>query len=128
VPPRNGNQRLGTAAKQVAEHASTLTRLEVELAQLELKEKAQSLGIGVGVGAGAGVLGFYGLGFLFATVAAALALAVDWWLALLIVTAVLFLAAAIAGVIARGRFRKAAPPVPQQAIEEAKLTTEAIKH
>ena len=39
---RYGNQRLGVAAKQVAEHASQLTRLEMELAQLELKQKAQS--------------------------------------------------------------------------------------
>jgi Putative Actinobacterial Holin-X, holin superfamily III len=128
VPPRNGNQRLGAAAKQVAEHASTLTRLEVELAQLELKQKAQSLGVGVGVGAGAAVLAVYGVGFLLATAAAALALVVDWWLALLIVTAVLFLTAGIAGVIAVGLFRKATPPMPEQAIEEAKLTTEAIKH
>jgi Putative Actinobacterial Holin-X, holin superfamily III len=128
VAPRNGNQRLGVAAKQVAEHASTLTRLEVELAQLELKQKAQSLGVGVGVGAGAAVLAVYGLGFLLATAAAALALVLDWWLALLIVTAVLFLAAGIAGVIAVGRVRNATPPVPEQAIEEAKLTTEAIKH
>jgi uncharacterized membrane protein YqjE len=128
MAPSNGNQRLGVAAKQVAEHASALTRLEVELAQIELKQKAQSLGVGVGLGAGAAVLALYGLGFLLATIAAALALVVDWWLALLIVTAVLFLIAGIAAVIARGRFRNATPPVPEQAIEEAKLTTEAIKH
>jgi hypothetical protein len=128
VAPRNGNQRLGAAAKQVAEHASALTRLEVELAQLELRQKAQSLGVGVGLGAGAAVMALYGLGFLLATAAAALALVVDWWLALLIVTGVLFLAAGIAGLIARDRLRNATPPVPEQAIEEAKLTTEAIKH
>jgi hypothetical protein len=127
VPLRNGNLRLGAAAKQVAEHASQLTRLEVELAQLELKQKAQSLGIGVGVGAGAAVMALYGFGFLLATIATALALVVDWWLALLIVTGVLFLAAGIAGVIANGRLRNATPPMPEQAIEEARLTTEAIK-
>jgi hypothetical protein len=127
VAVRNGNHHLSAAAKQVAEHASALTRLEVELAQLELKQKAQSLGVGVGLGAGAAVLALYGLGFLLATIAAALALVVDWWLALLIVTGVLFLIAGIAGVIARGRFRNATPPVPEQAIEEAKRTTEAIK-
>ena len=128
MAPRNGNQRLGVAAKQVAEHASALTRLEVELAQIELKQKAQSLGVGVGLGAGAAVMALYGLGFLLAGIAAALALIVDWWLALLIVTGVLFLIAGIAGVIANGRLRDATPPVPEQAIEEAKLTTEAIKH
>ena len=124
---RNGNHRLGVAAKQVAEHASTLTRLEVELAQLELKQKAMSLGVGAGIGATAAVLGLFGFAFLLATAAAALALVVDWWIALLIVTGVLFLVAGIAGVIAAGRLREATPPVPEQAIEEAKLTTEAIK-
>jgi Putative Actinobacterial Holin-X, holin superfamily III len=127
VAPRNGNQRLGAAAKQVAEHASALTRLEVELAQLELKQKAQSLGLGLGLGAGAAVMALYGFGFLLATAAAALALVVDWWLALLIVTGVLFLVAGIAGALAANRLRNATPPVPEQAIEEAKLTTEAIK-
>jgi len=128
VAPSNGNQRLGAAAKQVAEHASALTRLEVELAQLELKQKAQSLGIGVGLGAGAAVMALYGFGFLLATAAAALALVVDWWLALLIVTGVLFLVAGIAGALAANRLQNATPPVPEQAIEEAKRTSEAIKH
>ena len=41
---------VGTAAKQVAEHASTLARLELELAGLELKQKAGALGAGVGLG------------------------------------------------------------------------------
>ena len=40
MPPRNGNRHVGAAAKQVAEHASALTRLELELATLELKKKA----------------------------------------------------------------------------------------
>ena len=36
----------GRAAKQVAEHASALARLELELAALELKRKVVALGIG----------------------------------------------------------------------------------
>jgi hypothetical protein len=31
-------------------------------------------------------------------------------------------------VLARGRIRKGTPPVPEQAIREAKLTTEALRH
>ena len=39
---------LGEAAKQVAERASSIARLELELATLEVKSKVASLGIGIG--------------------------------------------------------------------------------
>jgi uncharacterized membrane protein YqjE len=123
----NGNHRVGVAAKAVAEHASALTRLEVELASLELKQKAMSLGLGIGLGLGAAVFGVFGLAFALATIAAAIATALPWWLALLIVTGLLFVGAGVAGMLALGRVRRGTPPVPQEAIREAKLTTEAIK-
>lgn len=123
----NGNHKLGAAAKQVAEHASALTRLEVELASLELKSKIVSLGLGVGLALGAAVFALMGLVFALATITAAIALAVSVWLALLIMTGALFLVAGVAGVFALGRLRRGTPPVPEKAIAEAKLTTEAIK-
>src|SRR6266550_2682370 len=94
---------VGPAAKQVAEHASSLARLELELAVLELKKKVAALGIGIGLGVGALLFALFALGFGFATVAAALA--------------------AVALVL----IRKGAPPVPEQAIAEARRTTEALK-
>jgi hypothetical protein len=127
MPLGNGNHRIGVAAREVAEHASALTRLEVELASLELKKKATSLGVGVGLGVGAAIFGLLGIGFAFATAAAGIALVVDWWAALLIVTGLLFILAGLAGAFAAGRFRSGTPPVPQEAINQAKMTTEAIK-
>ena len=121
---RNG---LGAAAKQVAEHASSLVRLELELASLELKRKVGALGAGIGLGVGAAAFGVFALGFLLATVAAALATFLPTWLALLIVTLVLAVTAAVLVWLALGRIRRGTPPVPQEAIREAKLTTEAIK-
>ncbi len=118
---------VGTAAKQVAEHASTLARLELELAGLELKRKAGAFGTGIGLGSGAAVVALYAVGFLFATVAFALATFLDAWLAVLIVTVALFGVAAILGLLARARIRRATPPVPEQAIREAKLTQEALR-
>jgi uncharacterized membrane protein YqjE len=123
----NGNHRLGVAAKQVAEHASAIGRLEVELASLELKSKVVSLGLGVGLALGAAVFALIGLVFALATATAAIALAVSVWLALLIMTGALFLVAGVAGALAVGRLRRGTPPVPEKAIAEAKLTTEAIK-
>ena len=39
----------------------------------------------------------------------------------------LFLVAAILALIAKNRIQKGTPPIPEQAILEAKLTTEAFK-
>jgi hypothetical protein len=121
------NTGVGPAAKEVAEHASSLARLELELAMLELKRKITALGIGVGLGVGALLFVLFALGFGFATIAAALATAMSTWLALLITTGGLLAIAALLGMLALGRIRKGTPPVPQQAIEEAKRTSEALK-
>ncbi len=121
------NGRVGGAAKLVAEHASSIAKLELELAGLELKKKAVSLGLGVGLGVGAAIFGLFMLGFGLATVAAALATTLSTWLALLIVTGILAFLSGVLGILALGRIRKGAPPVPEQAIREAKLTSEALK-
>jgi hypothetical protein len=118
---------VGTAAKQVAEHASTLARLELELAGLELKRKAGALGAGLGLGVGAAVIAVYAVGFLLATCAVALALVLDLWLAMLIVTLILFALAGLLGMLAVASIKRGTPPVPEQAIREAKLTSEALK-
>jgi len=112
---------VGPAAKQVAEHASSLARLELELAALELKKKVAAFGIG------ALLFVVFALWFAFATIAAGLATAMDTWLALLITTGILVALAAGLGFVAAGLIRKGSPPVPEQAIEEARKTTEALK-
>ena len=47
--------------------------------------------------------------------------------ALLVVTGILLLLVAACGLVAANRFQQGSPPVPEQAIAEAKLTTEALK-
>jgi hypothetical protein len=121
------NGGLGGAAKSVAEHASAIFRLELELAGLELKAKVSALGLGIALVVGAAVFGLFMLGFLFATAAAGLETFLPTWLSLLIVTLFLGALAAVLGLIGLGRIKKGTPPVPEQAIREAKLTTEAIK-
>src|SRR5918999_4990049 len=106
-------QSLGEAAKGVAEHARAIVGLELELASMELKKKAAALGLGIGLLAGALLVVVYGIGFLFATIAAALATFLPVWASLLIVTVFLF---AVAGVLAFVGVKKVArgtPPVPQ---------------
>jgi membrane protein implicated in regulation of membrane protease activity len=120
-------QGVGDAAKTVAEHASALVRLEIELATLELKRKIVALAVGIALAAGAALFLLYMLGFVFATIAAGLATAVSTWLALLITAGILLLLAGILGALAVGRFKKGTPPVPEQAIREARLTADALK-
>jgi len=122
-----GGVGVGDAAKQVADHAKQLVSLEMELAGLELKRKVGNLGAGAALLAVGGVLALYGLGFLFATAAAALDSFMPRWLALLVVTLALFLLGGILAAVGARRLQRGTPPVPEQAIEEAKLTTTALK-
>jgi hypothetical protein len=127
TPGSERNGGVGGAAKQVAEHASSIARLELELVALELKRKVVALGIGIGLVVGAALFGLFMLGFLFATIAAVLATFLSTWLALLIVTAALGALAGMLALLGLVSIKKGSPPVPEQAIREAKLTTEALK-
>jgi hypothetical protein len=49
------------------------------------------------------------------------------WAALLVTTGILFLCACLLCVIGLAKIKKGTPPVPEHAIREAKLTTEALK-
>jgi uncharacterized membrane protein YqjE len=121
------NAGVGPAAKQVAEHASSLARLELELAALELKKKAANFGTGIGLGLGGALFAVFTLGFAFATIAAGLATTVSTWLALLITTGILLVLTAVLAGVGVLLIRKSTPPLPEQAIEEARRTTEALK-
>ncbi len=125
--PQQAGPGLGAAAKGVAEHASAIARLEIELASIELKKKLAALGLGIGLLVGALLVVVYGLGFLFATITAALATFLPVWLSLLIVTLFLFAVAGVLTFLGMKKVQKGSPPVPKQAIDEAKLTTQALK-
>jgi protein-S-isoprenylcysteine O-methyltransferase Ste14 len=118
---------VGAAVQQIAERTRTLARLEAELATLELRRKAAALGGGVALLAAAAVVVLFGIGFLLATAAAALATFLPTWAALMIVAAVLVLVAVILAVAGRSLLRRAVPPVPEQAVAEARRTGEALR-
>jgi hypothetical protein len=129
MPIRAGDRPgLGGAAKLVADRARSIVRLELQLAATELKKKVAALGIGMGLLLGSAIFGVFALGFLFATVAAAIATAVSTWLALLIVTAGLVVFAGVLAAVGVVLLKKGTPPVPEHALEEMKLTAEALKN
>jgi hypothetical protein len=125
--PETDSQGLGAAVKEVAERASSIVRLELELATLELKRKVVALGLGIGFAIGAAFMLLFMVAFAYAAVAAALTLVLPTWAALLVVTGILLLKAGLLGALALNRIKKGTPPVPEQAIREARLTTEALK-
>jgi hypothetical protein len=124
--PTRGNG-VGAAVQEVVEHGRTLARLEAELATLELRQKAAALGGGVALLVGAALVALFGIGFLLATVAAALATFLPTWAALLIVAAALVIVAAVLALAGRSLLRRGVPPVPEQAVAEARRTGEALR-
>lgn len=119
---------LSDAARRVADHAREFVRLEVELAVAELKAKAAALGAGLGILAGAAMFAFLALCFALAAAAAGLATTLAVWESLLIMFGALVLLAGILGAIGAVLVRKASNPMPEQAIEEAQVTTEALRN
>ena len=126
--PRQASNGVAGAARRVAEHASAIAKLEVELARLELKQKVTAFSVGLGLAVGAAVFGLLALGFVFATITAVFATFLSVWLALLLVTLLLLGLAGTLAALALRAFKKTTPPLPEQAIREAKLTQEAFKH
>ena len=118
---------VGSVVHEIVERASALARLEAELATLELRRKLAAIGLGGALVLGAAVLGLFALGFLLASGAAGLATFLPTWLAILLVGGVLALAAGILGFVGVGSLRRGVPPVPEQALQEAKLTAQALK-
>jgi hypothetical protein len=124
----NGGLGLSDAARRVADSAREFVRLEVELATQELKAKAVALGAGVGVLIAAATFAFLALCFALAAAAAGLATTLAVWESLLIMFGALVLLAGILGAVGAVLLRKASSPVPEQAIEEAQITTEALRN
>jgi uncharacterized membrane protein YqjE len=121
----SANKNLGEIVAEVSEKASLLVRQEVELAKAEVTDKLTKLGKGAAVGAAAGVFLIFGITMFFHFAAWIINDLFDWntvWPGFLIVTIFLFVLAAIAGFLAYRFFKKGSPPIPQMAIDEAKLT------
>ena len=119
---------LSGATKRVAEHARSFVELEVQLALAELKKKAAALGTGIGLLVAAAVVAFLALVFGLLAAAAGLSTTLPVWLSLLIVMGALILITAILVFVGRIYLQKGAEPIPEQAVEEARLTGEALRN
>jgi uncharacterized membrane protein YqjE len=127
VPPGPEPEKKSVAdlVFDVSQGTSALIREEFELAKAEVAEKVGKLLRGSVVGIAAGIFAFLALILVMEGVAWLLNEEVfdgKTWPGFFIEAAVFLLIAAAAALIAYRAVRAGAPPVPEQAIEEAKLT------
>jgi hypothetical protein len=125
----NGNtaeKSLGEVVNDVSVKASLLVREEIELAKAEISEKVSSIVKGGAVAAAAGVFAVFALIYFFEGLAwffnDLLDVGQSVWIGFLIVFGILIVLAGIAGFMGLRWIKKGAPPTPQMAIEEAKIT------
>ena len=123
-PPRDSDDRsVAELVFDVSERASTLVREEIELAKTEIGEKVGKILRGSVVGLAAGIFAFLALILVTEGVAWLLAEEVfdgNAWPGFFVEAALFLIVAALAGLFAYRSVQAGAPPVPEQAIEEAK--------
>jgi hypothetical protein len=129
--PSEPPQNIATAIADISERATLLVHEEIELAKVEVTEKVTKLARGAVVGVAAGV--FLVMALIFALVGCAWLLyyylpgnqfTYFWGFFAMAVILVLF--GVLAGLIAARAVKKAAPPVPNLAIEEARKIRETV--
>ena len=128
TPPAVGPEAsAGELVKHLSEQVSRLIRDELKLAEYEMTRKAKGIGRGVGMFGGSGLVALYGIGCLIAAAIIGLAGVLPGWAAALIVGGALLAIAGLAALLGKSQVSKAAPPVPQQAVESVKADVEEIK-
>ena len=124
TPPQEPEDRsVAELVFDVSERASSLVREEIELAKTEIGEKVGKILRGSVVGVAAGTFAFLALILVMEGIAWLLNEELfdgKTWPGFFIEAAMFLLIAGLAGLFAYRSVQAGAPPVPEQAIEEAK--------
>ncbi|GAB2835439.1 phage holin family protein [Streptomyces daliensis] len=123
----DGQTPVSTLVSRASAQLSQLVRDEMRLAWVELSVKGRSAGRGGGLYGAAGLLGLLAAMAGVATGIAGPAEVWPVWLSALVVTGVLLALAGVLALMGRAQLRKAAPPVPRQAIEGVQADIETIR-
>jgi uncharacterized membrane protein YqjE len=130
IPPQQEDRSVSELVFDVAEKSSSLIREEIELAKTEITEKVSKILRGSVVGLAAGIFAFLALILVMEGFAWLLAEEVfdgNAWPGFFVEAALFLLIAAGAGFFAYRSVQAGAPPMPEQAIEEAKLTKATLE-
>jgi NADH:ubiquinone oxidoreductase subunit 6 (subunit J) len=112
---------------RLTEDSARLVRSEIQLAKAEVATQVASFARVAVVGVIAGAIAVFSLFALMLAGIFGLATQFSLWLSALIVFGVMILLAAIFGLIALRMIKKAKPPVPREAIEEARLVADDLR-
>lgn len=130
-PRRDDHATIASAIQEITEKTQLLVKDEIELAKTEVTLKAKTLGKGAAVGAAAGVFLVFAVVMLLNTLAwffvDLLDITVAIWVGFLIVTLILVVLGAVAGLLAK-RWLSSGPPTPDMAIGEAKAMRDQLEH
>lgn len=126
TPVAESQRTIGQLVADATHDVQGLVKSEIALAKAEVQQGAKVLGKGAGLLAGAGFVALLGLIFLFHTLAQVIAIWLPAWAGYVITTGLLFLAAAVLGLIGKNALSKARPK-PERAIAEAEKTIAALK-
>ncbi|WP_328349450.1 phage holin family protein [Streptomyces sp. NBC_00445] len=126
-PGSGAQEPVSDLVQRASRQLSQLVRDEMRLAQAEMTEKGKRFGRGGGLFGGAGLMGVLTLQALVATVIAVLSLALDVWVAALIVTGVLAAVTALMAALGKREISQASPPRPEQTMESVKADMAEIK-
>lgn len=130
LPPEPDHKSVSELVFDVTERASSLVREEIELAKTEVSEKVGSILRGSVVGLAAGTFAFLALILAMHGIAWAISEAFfddKVWPGFFIEAAIFLLIAAGAGLFAYRSVQAGAPPLPEQAIEEARKTKSMLE-
>ncbi|MGJ9372920.1 phage holin family protein [Nesterenkonia sp. CF4.4] len=105
-PARPSEPSVPELLSRLSEQTSRLVRDELRLVQVELTATAKQGGISAGFLGAGGILAWFGSGALIATAILGLAVVLPAWAAALIVTVILFIAAAIAALLGKKKMEK----------------------
>ena len=129
TPPEQSPRSVTELVFDVSERTSALIREEIELAKAEVSEKVGKILRGSAVGVAAGVFAFLALILIMEGFAWLLNEEVfdNAWAGFFVEAVIFLLVAGGAGYFAYRSVQAGAPPVPEQAIEEAKLIRTTIE-
>ena len=126
--PSGSDPTLGALVHDLTTQVPELIRSEIRLAQAEVAEKGKRAGIGIGMFSGAGLLAFFGVATLHRHERSSpCRLAMDAWLAALIVAVVLFAGAGVLALMGKNKVEEATPPLPERAVEGVKEDIATVK-
>ncbi|KRE42469.1 phage holin family protein [Knoellia sp. Soil729] len=117
---------IGQLVADATHDVQGIVRSEIALAKAEVSSGAKVMGKGAGLLGGAAFMGLLGVVFLFHTIARVIGEWLPVWAGYGIVTLVLFIVAAVLGLLGKKALAKA-KPAPKRAIAEAQQTIATLK-